>query len=79
MKISIIKSQNNAVRKTSFTSDPVSYKFSHKKSKIINEKIISLGNEFLRLKFRKSLNVIKVFTVIIRFKFFRVHQHQWSS
>lgn len=79
IKTKTAANQIDADLKISFVLYSALEKFNPKMANIINEKIIILGNEFLILKFRKSLNVIWVFAVIILIKSFPVRQHQSLS
>lgn len=58
IKIKTAANQIDADLKISFVLYSALEKFNPKMANIINEKIIILGNEFLILKFKKSLNVI---------------------
>ena len=58
IKTKTAANQIDADLKISFVLYSALEKFNPKMANIINEKIIILGNEFLILKFRKSLNVI---------------------
>ncbi|VXB93440.1 hypothetical protein CHRYSEO8AT_440168 [Chryseobacterium sp. 8AT] len=58
IKTKTAANQIDADLKISFVLYSALEKFNPKMANMINEKIIILGNEFLILKFRKSLNVI---------------------